>query len=132
MMRSMFYVEDANKQAVPVETVEEWARYFQDANRTVAMDRIEPRPRTGMDYVRRANHWPRQPRAYVVSTVFLGLDHAFTGGPPLLYETMVFAKNEWDGHSGLDDLDCDRCTTRSEAVMMHAFMVEKWQKEVER
>ena len=25
-----------------------------------------------------------------VSTVFLGLDHAFGGGPPLLFETMVF------------------------------------------
>ncbi len=25
-----------------------------------------------------------------VSTVFLALDHAFTGGPPLVFETMVF------------------------------------------
>lgn len=28
--------------------------------------------------------------ARLVSTVFLGLDHCFTGGPPLLWETMVF------------------------------------------
>jgi hypothetical protein len=26
----------------------------------------------------------------LVSTVFLGIDHAFGGGPPLLFETMVF------------------------------------------
>ncbi len=25
-----------------------------------------------------------------VSTVFLGLDHAFSGGPPILWETQVF------------------------------------------
>jgi hypothetical protein len=28
----------------------------------------------------------------VVSTVFLGLDHSFTGGPPVLFETMIFDK----------------------------------------
>ena len=28
-------------------------------------------------------------RVYI-STVFLGIDHAFGGGPPLLFETMVF------------------------------------------
>ena len=26
----------------------------------------------------------------MVSTVFLGLDHAFDGGTPLLFETMIF------------------------------------------
>lgn len=32
-----------------------------------------------------------QPFAGVeVSTVWLGLDHAFLGGPPLIFETMVF------------------------------------------
>lgn len=25
-----------------------------------------------------------------VSTVFLGLDHSFSGGPPVLFETMIF------------------------------------------
>jgi hypothetical protein len=30
------------------------------------------------------------PNGYTVSTVFLGLDHAFDDGPPVLFETMVF------------------------------------------
>lgn len=29
----------------------------------------------------------------VVSTVFLGLDHSFTGGPPVLFETMIFERH---------------------------------------
>lgn len=28
-----------------------------------------------------------------VSTVFLGLDHSFGGGPPILFETMIFNRN---------------------------------------
>lgn len=32
-----------------------------------------------------------------VSTVFLGLDHSFGGGPPVLWETMIFGGN-LDGH----------------------------------
>lgn len=29
-------------------------------------------------------------RGYWISTVFLGLDHAYGGGPPILWETMIF------------------------------------------
>ena len=32
----------------------------------------------------------------IVSTVFLGLDHSWGGGPPLLFETMVFG-GSFDG-----------------------------------
>ena len=32
----------------------------------------------------------------MVSTVFLGMDHGFGGGPPLLFETMIFG-GESDG-----------------------------------
>jgi len=38
-----------------------------------------------------------------VSTVFLALDHAFGGGPPLVFETMVFGLNnteyQWRYHT---------------------------------
>jgi hypothetical protein len=72
-----------------------------------------------------------------VSTVFLGLDHNFGwAGPPLLYETMVFANarewrepTEWmpDGHWTLgDDLDCERHSTWAEAMTGHEAMVERW------
>jgi hypothetical protein len=52
-----------------------------------------------------------------VSTVFLGLDHSFDGGRPLLFETMVFG--------GALDQEQRRCTTWDEAEKMHAAMVER-------
>ena len=54
-----------------------------------------------------------------VSTVFLGIDHRFSGdGPPLVFETMVF---------GLDDYDeqyTERYATWDEAERGHARIVE--------
>jgi hypothetical protein len=48
-----------------------------------------------------------------VSTVFLGLDHNWLpGGPPVLFETMVFG--------GRMDMYQDRCCTWEEAEQMHA------------
>lgn len=46
-----------------------WAEEFESRDREVAFDRV------GDIYV---------------STVFLGLDHAFGDGEPLLFETMIF------------------------------------------
>lgn len=53
-----------------------------------------------------------------VSTVFLGLDHSFGGGPPLLFESMAF------GLPGDDEWQ-ERCTTWEEADAMHAAMCER-------
>lgn len=49
----------------------------------------------------------------LVATVFLGFDHRFGAGPPLLFETMTF----WDG--GDSDVQ-ERCSTWSEAEEQHA------------
>lgn len=47
-----------------------------------------------------------------VSTVFLGLNHAFLGqGAPLIFETMIFGGSE-DGYQ-------DRCSTWEQAERMH-------------
>jgi hypothetical protein len=51
-----------------------------------------------------------------VSTVFLGLDHAFFGGPPLLFETMIFG--------GRHDRTQLRCSTWEKAERQHAKTVE--------
>lgn len=52
-----------------------------------------------------------------VSTVFLGLNHAFGGGPPLLFETMIFG--------GPPDQDYqERCSTWEQAEAMHQRGVE--------
>ncbi len=53
----------------------------------------------------------------LVSTVFLGLDHQWGVGPPLLFETMVFR----DGES----VDCDRCSTWPQAEKLHQETVER-------
>jgi len=52
-----------------------------------------------------------------VSTVFLGLDHQWGDGPPLLFETLVF-EGELDG-------DMERYSTWDEAEVGHAEMVER-------
>ena len=53
-----------------------------------------------------------------VSTVWLGLDHQFyPGGPPLIFETMVFG--------GPLDEEMDRYSTLEQAVKGHADMVAK-------
>jgi hypothetical protein len=54
-----------------------------------------------------------------VSTVFLGLDHGFSGdGPPILFETMAF----WLGPGGPDGYEQERCSTWLEAERMHGRM----------
>lgn len=58
------------------------------------------------------------PTGHVVSTVWLGLDHRFGYGPPLIFETMVFASE--DSYMGLE---CDRYSTEAAAIEGHARMV---------
>ena len=52
-----------------------------------------------------------------VSTVWLGLDHGWGGGPPLIFETMVFGgdENEWQA----------RYATEADAMAGHAEVVRK-------
>ena len=55
-----------------------------------------------------------------ISTVFLGLDHSYGEGSPLLFETMIFG--------GKYHEDQDRCSTWDEAEKMHERMVKKVKK----
>ena len=50
-----------------------------------------------------------------VSTVFLGLNHQYSDGPPILFETMVFG--------GYLDQEMDRYPTEIDARTGHAEMV---------
>jgi hypothetical protein len=52
-----------------------------------------------------------------LSTVWLGLDHSFGAGPPLIFETMVFG--------GPNDEEQERYSTEEEAKAGHAAMVER-------
>lgn len=61
------------------------------------------------------------PNGRWVSTVWLGLDHSFGSGPPLIFETMVFPSKD-----DMGDLDSDRYSTEAEALAGHARLCEKW------
>jgi hypothetical protein len=57
-----------------------------------------------------------------VSTVWLGLDHSMSGGPPLIFETMIFDTADLD-HPG-HDLEMRRYSTESEAREGHRQLLE--------
>ena len=87
------------REPVPIDDDElfVWADWFGNAaNRIVKQEEVGP---------------------YMVSTVFLGLDHNFLmEGPPVLFETMVFC----------DGADCnyqERCCTWAEAEAQHEAAV---------
>lgn len=73
-----------------------WAHWFETADRRV-------------EYTRRYR--------VTVSTVFLGLDHSFDRGTPILFETMVFGGR----HDGV----CMRSRTWQEATLIHKDMCDK-------
>lgn len=95
-MRHEYYILDENHVAVPVDQIT-WARMFSKTS-----DRIVGKTATGDGDV---------------STVFLGLDHAYGEGPPLLFETLVFG--------GPLDQEMVRYSTYEQAEQGHTAMVER-------
>ena len=85
-----------NKVPIAVADIVKWAEWFETADRHVAKEDIGD--------VR-------------VSTVFLGLDHQFENGPPILFETMVFG--------GVLDQEMERYCTWEEAEAGHNEIVKK-------
>jgi len=57
-----------------------------------------------------------------ISTVWLGLNHNYLPGPPLIFETMVF-----ESEISLNDLEQVRYSTLAEAEAGHAAMVIEWE-----
>ena len=89
------YILDG-KRAVKCTDLRVFGQWFETADRRVALETIGEAQ---------------------VSTVFLGFDHSYGEGPPLLFETMVFG--------GPLDGEQDRCSTWDEAEAMHTVMVER-------
>lgn len=99
-MRGKYKLDDDGKTPIVVENTIEWAEWYEgaDEQRRVAKTHIDTD-----EYV---------------STVFLGLDHNFTGeGPPILFETMVFG--------GEFDEEQVRYATWDEAAEGHEQMVAR-------
>lgn len=61
---------------------------------------------------------------WLISTVWLGIDHNFGGSPPLIFETMVF-RPSGDGSTSLDDVYCRRHYTEEQAMDGHISAM-KW------
>ncbi len=110
------YILNEAGQAVPEPDLLTWARWFETSDRQLAEDEIGD--------IR-------------VSTVFLGLDHSFGDGPPLLWESMAFGAPELRKIFGrkrpiredmgvqFESLDQRRYATREDALRGHAEMVSQ-------
>ena len=83
-------------EVVPCSDFMQWAMWFESADRIVAKDTVGDSD---------------------ISTVFLGLDHSFGEGPPLIFETMVFGGKLSDKMA--------RYSTWDEAVSGHNTMIER-------
>ena len=92
------YVLDGHK---PIEESDllRWGQWFETADRAVAKDVVGNSR---------------------VSTVFLGLDHSFGSGPPMIFETMVFGGPMSD--------EIERYSTWEEAEKGHDEMVRRVRK----
>jgi hypothetical protein len=71
-------------------------------------------------------------RKWIVSTVFLAIDHSFGSGPPLIFETMVFGVLP-SGKTCYSERFCDRYPTEKDAARGHAIavaLVKTWGEEI--
>ncbi len=91
MRNSLYYDIDGN----PMPDVIDWGEYRETVEWRLAHEHLP----TG--------HW--------VSTVYIGMDHSFGDGPPLIFETMVF---------GGDDEIQVRYSTKEEALAGHREVVD--------
>lgn len=91
------------------------------------LDGHEPRPAGALEWARWREGNPdawrvggdRLEDGTSVSTVFLGVDHGWSAGPPILFETMVFGRRDrWDGW-------CWRYPTWDEAAAGHAAVLKR-------
>lgn len=83
---------------IPCYSLHEWGRWLETADRTVALSGNEDK---------------------YVSTVFLGLDHRYWGGgPPTLFESMLFINGHGD--------EMDRYSSWEDAEIGHKAMVRKY------
>lgn len=93
-----YYKLDENYNVIHCNSIEEWAIYFESKKRHLFKSTY---------------------KNVYVSTVFLGIDHAFDeSSSPLVFESMVFNKDV--------DLDQDRYSTYKEAAQGHIDLCNKY------
>jgi hypothetical protein len=78
-----YMLQDDGETPIAVDDLFVWGRWLEDQRgRRVMQTRLG---------------WPTYSYTYFLSTVFLGLDHNFAAGPPVLWETMIFRQRRRDG-----------------------------------
>jgi hypothetical protein len=102
------YKLNDDKTISKIETLREYAEYMESGNRQVARKTMK------LNSIE-----------CFVSTVFLVLDRdSYSGGKPLLFETMIFFEEE-NSLGGSDTLDYQtRCHTYEEALEMHEVAIK--------
>ena len=89
------YILDEQDNPIMEPDLLKWAEWFETTKRSIAKDTINE---------------------VLVSTVFLGLNHNFGDGNPVLWETMIFG--------GEHDQYQERYTTKKEALEGHRKAIE--------
>lgn len=101
-MSGRYFILTENRNVIP-SSASEWAEWFEgDPNRRQVAKTMVP-PGTS------------------VSTVFLGMDHSWRDGSPLIFETMAF-----DEHGDMEAevlVDQRRCSIWDEALDQHELAV---------
>jgi hypothetical protein len=106
------YVLDEQGEPAPEPDTVKWGQWFEEATKTGGMRLAEDTA-----------------GPYWVSTVFIGLDHGFGRGPPVLWETIIFGMEEEEiQFLGKRDryrktVDMFRYTSKAEALAGHARAV---------
>ena len=99
------YILSEMGEVVEIDDLKAWAVWFDKSDASYKAGRPDAR------FVARHEVHPPLGKRAEVSTVFLGIDHNFGDGPPLLFETMIFG--------GKYDNWQDRYATREEALAGH-------------
>ena len=94
------YILDGHE-TIPCDNLMKWAKWFEKADRHIAKTKIS--------------------NVITISTIFLGLDHSFGEGEPILFETVVFG-GKFDG-------EMERYSTWEQAKEGHKKIVKKVKKD---
>lgn len=96
MRNNRYFILNENGDPISMTDAIGFAQWFEKANRHLAKTELS---------------------GFYISTVFLGINHAFGGGDPVLWETMIF------GLTGDDEYQ-DRHTNKRDALLGHIKAIE--------
>ena len=104
MSEMKFLILNEKHEVTPIEDAIEWGEWYADfSNRKVAQ-----------------STWSKP--GIFLSTVFLGIDHSYGQGPPLLFETMAFKTEPFETFR--EELYCERYATWEQAETGHWNLVK--------